>query len=165
MKWWHYSLIGALSVVALLVSYRAGQQHPLPQPVEPTKERVDTLFIRDTITAYKPISVTRTRTERIYVPADTITIHDTLMVLLDRSSVEWRDSLCAVYASGVNPQVDSVRHFVRSEVITREIPVIRERKTRWGIGVQAGYGVSVQGVQPICTPYVGIGISYNIISW
>ena len=46
-------------------------------------------------------------------------------------------------------------------IITREIPVIQVKKTRWSIGIQAGMGVGKDGV----FPYVGGGISYNLLSW
>jgi opacity protein-like surface antigen len=36
---------------------------------------------------------------------------------------------------------------------------VQERKKKIGLGVQAGYGVGRNGI----TPYIGIGISYNII--
>lgn len=32
---------------------------------------------------------------------------------------------------------------------------------RWGIGVQAGIGLTPNKVEP----YIGIGIHYNILSW
>jgi hypothetical protein len=38
------------------------------------------------------------------------------------------------------------------------------KKTRCGVGVQAGYGVMV-GNEVRLAPYVGVGISYNIVSW
>ena len=46
-------------------------------------------------------------------------------------------------------------------VITKEIPVIQVKKTRWGLGIQAGYGASKDGL----TPYIGVGVSYNVLSW
>ena len=57
------------------------------------------------------------------------------------------------------PQVDSVIHHTNQLIITKEIPVIQ--KTRWGLGVQAGMGAGMGGL----TSYVGVGISYNLISW
>ena len=94
--------------------------------------------------------------------ADTVRMHDTTFVVLDRERVEWRDSLCTVWASGVRPSVDSVRHYVTERVITNTVTVPGPRKvTRWGVGVQAGYGVSDKGL----TPYVGVGLSYNLLAW
>ena len=89
---------------------------------------------------------------------------DTLYVVLDREQVVWQDSLSVVYASGILPQVDSVKHFIEERVITREVVVPKVRRTRWGIGINAGYGVLL-GDQVRTAPYVGIGVSYNIVSW
>ena len=89
----------------------------------------------------------------------TLMLRDTLYVILEREQVRWEDSLSVVYASGVMPQVDSVIHHTENLIITKEIPVIK--KTRWGLGVQAGVGAGKGGL----TPYVGVGISYNLISW
>ena len=88
-------------------------------------------------------------------------MRDTIYVVMAREQVEWVDSLCAVYASGINPQVDSVRHFVKETIINHYIPVVEVKKTRWGVGIQAGAGVGKGGL----TPYVGVGVSYNLISW
>lgn len=41
-----------------------------------------------------------------------------------------------------------------------EISVI-PKKTRWGIGIQAGYGYNFDKFYP----YVGIGLQYSIITW
>ncbi len=131
-------------------------------PGEPPTPRVDTLVIRDTFVVTEPKYVTRRVVDSILVPVhDTTKIRDTLYAYLGREQVTWEDSLARVYASGVNPQVDSVIHFTQEMVITKEIPVIHVKKTRWGIGVQAGAGVGKDGL----TPYVGVGVSYNILSW
>jgi hypothetical protein len=75
--------------------------------------------------------------------------------------VTWEDSLSRVYASGVNPHIDSVIHFTKDLIITKDIPVIQVKKTRWGLRVQAGVGAGKDGL----TPYLGVGVSWNILSW
>lgn len=97
----------------------------------------------------------------LYPVIDTLWIRDTLYLYLEREQIRWEDSLAVVYASGVNPQVDSVIHFTQAQIITKEIPVIQVKKTRWGLGIQAGVGAGRGGLKP----YVGIGVSYNILSW
>ena len=52
----------------------------------------------------------------------------------------------------------------QTEYITKEIKTVTKPK-RWGIGLQAGYGVSFSNKQIKATPYIGIGISYNILTW
>ena len=166
MKGWQYILTGVGIAVAVLIGFLIGQQHPQKSPVEPIKEKVDTLLIFDTITLTKPVFVEKIQLDSVYMPVtDTLWKHDTLYVYLVREQIQWQDSLCRVYASGINPQVDSVTHFVQETIITREIPVPVKVKSRWGLGIQVGYGAGVNGKQVYLTPYVGVGISYNILSW
>ena len=166
MKGWQYILTGVGIAVAVLIGFLIGQKHPQKSPVEPIKEKVDTLLIFDTITLTKPIFVEKIQLDSVYMPVtDTLWKHDTLYVYLEREQIQWQDSLCRVYASGINPQVDSVTHFVQETIITREISVPVKVKSRWGLGIQVGYGAGVNGKQVYLTPYVGVGISYNILSW
>ena len=166
MRGWQYILTGVGIAVAVLIGFLIGQQHPQKSPVEPIKEKVDTLLIFDTITLTKPVFVEKIQLDSVYMPVtDTLWKHDTLFVYLEREQIQWQDSLCRVYASGINPQVDSVTHFVQETIITREISVPVKVKSRWGLGIQVGYGAGVNGKQVYLTPYVGVGISYNILSW
>ena len=166
MKGWQYILAGVGIAVAVLIGFLIGQKHPQKLPVEPIKEKVDTLLIFDTITLTKPVYVEKIQLDSVYMPVtDTLWKHDTLYVYLEREQIQWQDSLCRVYASGINPQVDSVTHFVQETIITREISVPVKVKSRWGLGIQVGYGAGVNGKQVYLTPYVGVGISYNILSW
>ena len=166
MKGWQYILTGVGIAVAVLIGVLIGQKHPQKSPVEPIKEKVDTLLIFDTITLTKPVFVEKIQLDSVYMPVtDTLWKHDTLYVYLEREQIQWQDSLCRVYASGINPQVDSVTHFVQETIVTREISVPVKVKSRWGLGIQVGYGAGVNGKQVYLTPYVGVGISYNILSW
>ena len=166
MKGWQHILAGVGIAVAVLIGFLIGQKHPQKSPVEPIKEKVDTLLIFDTITLTKPVFVEKIQLDSVYMPVtDTLWKHDTLYVYLEREQIQWQDSLCRVYASGINPQVDSVTHFVQETIVTREISVPVKVKSRWGLGIQVGYGAGVNGKQVYMTPYVGVGISYNILSW
>ena len=166
MKGWQYILAGVGIAVAVLIGFLIGHKHPQKSPVEPIKEKVDTLLIFDTITLTKPVFVEKIQLDSVYMPVtDTLWKHDTLYVYLEREQIQWQDSLCRVYASGINPQVDSVTHFVQETIVTREISVPVKVKSRWGLGIQVGYGAGVNGKQVYLTPYVGVGISYNILSW
>lgn len=156
--------VNALLILAcvFLFGFLIGQKHPQKSPVEPIKTKVDTLVIWDTIMSYKPIYVDRVKLDSVLVPVvDSVNIHDTTFVYLEREKVTWRDSLCEVYASGIMASVDSVRHFQEYKYITIETQVPVKVKSHWGLGVNAGYGVGKGGF----TPYIGVGISYNILSW
>ena len=157
-------LVNALLILAcvFLFGFIIGQKHSQKLPVEPIKVKVDTLVIHDTTMSYIPIYVDRVKLDSVLVPVlDTMMIHDTTFVYLEREKVTWRDSLCEVYASGIMASVDSVRHFQEYKYITIETQVPVKVKSHWGLGVNAGYGVGKGGF----TPYIGVGISYNILSW
>ena len=162
MKGRKYILTGIGVAVAILILFLFDRKIPRNGPQEPQSVKVDTLFIRDTIKVTEPVYVTRRMVDSVLVPVtDTIRLRDTLYVFLEREQIRWEDSLSVVYASGVRPEIDSVIHYAERMVIVKEIPVVRVKKTRWGIGIQAGAGATKDGL----TPYVGVGVSYNILSW
>ena len=142
------------------VCFIAGRKTAKKGGFETIVERVDTLVIRDTIVAYKPKYITKRVVETEYVPVpEYIERNDTIYAVLEREQVMWEDSLARIYASGINPQVDSVMHYRTEKVINHIIPV--KANPRWGIGVQGGVGVGKGGL----TPYVGVGVQYNILTW
>lgn len=160
MKPGTYILIGVGLAVAVLLGFLVGQKSPRNGGGETPTSKVDTLIIWDTIKVTEPIYVTKRVVDSIPYPVtDTLRMRDTVYVILEREQIRWEDSLAVVYASGVMPQVDSVIHHTNQLIITKEIPVIK--KTRWGLGVHAGVAAGKGGL----TPYVGVGISYNLISW
>ena len=162
MKPGTYILIGVGLAVAVLLGFLVGQRCHRNGGGETPTIKVDTLVIRDTFKVTEPIYVTKRAVDSIpYTVTDTLRLRDTLYVILAREQIRWEDSLSVVYASGVMPQVDSVIHYTESLIITKEIPVIQVKKTRWGLGVQAGVGAGKGGL----TTYVGVGVSYNILSW
>ena len=158
-------IAGAVMVATLAVSFVAGQRHARKRLILPQKERVDTLFIRDTILSETPISETRTKTDSIPYPVPvTDTLWKTDTIWLQREQVMWQDSLSKIYASGVSVEIDSVLHYVPTQIVTKEKDVIVKVKPKWSIGVHAGYGVQLGG-QVRTAPYIGVGVSYNILSW
>lgn len=151
-----------LMAFMLVLGFIIGRNCPQETPVGPIKTKVDTLVVYDTITQIQPISVEKRVVERQLVQiSDTLRIRDTMFVYMNREQVIWRDSLSAVYASGIMPQVDSVKHFVQDRFITIETQVPVKIRSRWGLGLQAGMGAGKDGI----TPYVGVGLSYNLLSW
>lgn len=153
-------ILAVLVTAAICLFVASRCKHIIKEPPqERIVSRVDTLYVRDTLTVYKPSKVTRTvkDTIRMIVRETQIdTMHDTVFVYLPQESIVWQDDRCIVYAHGINPQVDSVTHFNSGAVVTR---TVTDRPKRWGIGVSAGYGMSKDGL----SPYIGLGISYNII--
>lgn len=142
-----------------------GYKYGFNSAVEAETEKVDTLYLRDTIVQYEPILEERVVLKKVPVPVtDTLRIHDTLYVYLEREQVVWQDSLSRVYASGILPQIDSVQHYITERIVTKEVTIHVKKPCRWGVGVHAGYGVQL-GDQVRTAPYIGVGVSYNILSW
>lgn len=152
-------------IMALLLSYVIGRRDGFNLAVGAETEKADTLYLRDTIVQYEPILEERVVLKKVLVPVtDTLRIHDTLYVYLEREQVVWQDSLSRVYASGILPQIDSVKHYISERIVTKEVTIHVKKPCRWGVGVHAGYGVQL-GDQVRTAPYIGVGVSYNILSW
>ena len=146
-------------LVLTSLAFYAGRKTAENGAIE-TVERVDTLVIRDTIVSYRPKYIARKVVDSVYVPVtEYITERDTVFAILEREQVTWEDSLARIYASGIRPEIDSVFHYRTERVITQTFPV--KVPYRWGIGIQGGVGVGKGGL----TPYVGIGVNYNLLSW
>ena len=179
MKGWQYIMTGVGIAVAVLIGFLIGQQYPQKSPVEPKSEKVDTLFIRDTNSFTEPPKEPSPDVliKEIPVPvyvADSSAIDsllnkctrlervgDSLQLVLLRVQRHYSDSTFDAWVSGVDPRLDSIKTYQTNVVITKEIPVIQVKKSRWGLGIQAGYGASKDGL----SPYIGVGVSYNVLSW
>lgn len=165
MKLNRYDKVMTFLCVILLpffIGILIGQKHPHKLPVEPTKERIDTLLVRDTIVANTPVFVERVRVDSVLVPVhDTLRLQDTLYVYLERDHIRWDDDYCSVWASGIRPQIDSVAHYINERIIYHDRIVPVKAPTRWGLGIHAGMGACKDGL----TPYIGVGVSYNFLSW
>lgn len=162
----HILIVSAVVFLALILSFVAGQRDALNRLVLPQGERVDTLVVYDTIVSEMPVFKEKKVIEKVLVPVrDTIRVKDTLFVYAEREQIHWKDSLSDVYASGIGVNVDSVRHYIPMQIITKEKDVSVKVKPKWSIGVHAGYGAFAKNGQISAAPYVGIGVSYNILSW
>ena len=129
----------------------------------------DTVTVVDTIPYYRPVlrdsAVVRYEIVRLMVAdtarvtvTDTVQVADSVEVVVPIIQKVYEDSLYRAYVSGYRPRLDSIFVYPR----TRYVTVTRQAKPqRWGIGVQAGYGVGRGGTGP----YVGIGVSYNLFTF
>lgn len=161
-------IASVVTVAALALSFAAGQRYAQKRLILPPNEKVDTLVIYETKLVEKPVFVEKKVVEKVPVPvpvSDTVMVHDTIYVYMDREQVHWQDSLSDVYASGYDVQVDSVRHNIQTQVITKERDVIVKVKPKWSVGIHAGYGAFAKNGQISASPYIGAGVSYNLFSW
>ena len=131
------------------------------------KVKVDTLFVYDTIFIEKPVINKVEIIDTLLLPVpitDTLMLHDTVLVHLPIEQRQYSDPRYTAWVSGYRPQLDSIRIYQQTEYITKEVKVATKPK-RWGIGLQAGYGVSMHNGQLFPAPYIGVGLSYSIVSW
>ena len=141
-------------------------EHRNAHPSE-MKVKVDTLFVYDTIFIEKPVIKKVETIDTLLLPVpttDTLMLHDTVLIHLPIEQRQYSDPRYTAWVSGYRPKLDSIHIFQQTQYITNEVKVATMPK-RWGIGLQAGYGVSFSNKQIKATPYIGIGISYNILTW
>ena len=149
-------------IVALFIAFAMGRNTAPKAVIKQGKVQVDTLYICDTITQEKPVY-------RTNIVRDTITIivRDSIPVYLPREVKVYEDSTYRAEVSGVFPSLDRIDVYQRKEVVTiqEEREVIVPVRQRWGIGIQAGYGAFLHSQTIRTAPYIGVGITYSIISW
>ncbi|MDE6133948.1 MAG: hypothetical protein K2F79_00025, partial [Muribaculaceae bacterium] len=64
--------------------------------------------------------------------------------------------------SGFSPSLDSLTIYPRSSVAVAGFSFNgqnEKRRSRWSIGLQAGYGFTPRGPQP----YLGVGVTFRIL--
>lgn len=116
--------------------------------------------ITDTITYYNPLPkdsiVLRYVTERFPVSPDTLVqvIHDSVAVVIPITQKTYSDSTYTAWVSGYKVQLDTLSVYPLHEVVT----ITKTRQRHWGIGVQAGCGMTSKGF----APYIGIGLQNNL---
>lgn len=163
-KWLLISL--TLTIIALCgVSFGLGRYTAKPATILEEHERIDTLVIRDTLTHYVPEYVYKHTRDTIRVPIPEI-IHDTAYVYLPRETKIYEDARYRAEISGYQPSLDRIDIYTQTQVITKDVTQVVKQKTRWGLGISAGYGIAITADQTFRpAPYIGIGLHYNLLSW
>ena len=152
--------IAAVVAVLFLYTFKAGERRG--QNAATGRIIRDTVQIVriDTITAIQPKPVAVVTVDTMLVPVYVHT-RDTVFVPMPREQAYYKDSLYEAWVSGYRPELDSIRVFRRLERMTIHTVSEVKIRSRWGVGVQAGYGISKDGIWP----YVGIGVNYSLFSW
>ena len=89
--------------------------------------------------------------------------NDTAEVLLPIVQKRYDVEDATAWVSGYEPQLDSLKVYRRTDTISviKTVTTEAAKAKRWGLGVTAGYGVTKGGVQP----FVGVGVTYNILNF
>ena len=155
------AVIAAVVAAAFLLGLRTGRRTARIVPGLKVVWDTTEVVRFDTITRYRPVFVRQyvhdtVRTYFTTVERDTVLVD----VPIERKVYE-EDSLYRAVVSGWRPSLDSLTIFPTTTTITIRETVPARDKARWGIGVQGGVGACKDGL----TPYVGVGVSWNILSW
>lgn len=126
--------------------------------------RVDTIEKIRTITAYLPVVKDDDEPmDTIDYPYDNPPADSVKVEIPISRYVAQEDSLYRVVAEGYAVDFKEITVYPKTVTITNTVEV--KKFTHWGIGIQTGYGVTMNQNVVKLSPYVGVGISYNIISF
>lgn len=153
----HFLLAAAIAVAFGVWSAYHFRYEP-PEPPEPPEVvvQVDTIVIRDTVTAYKPVPFNVYVVDTMWVP---VTVHerDTVWAQLPREAKVYQDSSYRAVVSGFRPSLDTISIYQRTVFVDR-VERVTIPAPRWSWGVQAGVGATKDGLGP----YIGIGLQYRL---
>ena len=124
----------------------------------------DTLVLTDTIVKMQPKPYKVTIIDTIYLPQQPQQPqkpqqpqYDTLI----RQEITYKDSTYTAVVGGIEPYLKSIEIYPKTIYVNNNTTTTIKVRSRFGLGVQAGYGLSRNGLQP----YVGVGVQYNLIQW
>lgn len=141
------------------LGFLGGRKTGRPKVIDHEVIKRDTVLLFDTVRVDRPVYITERVVENIYVPVtDTVRLRDTTYMVLPRTQRVYSDSLYKAWVSGYQPALDSLDVYYKEYHITK---TIIEKPKKWHVGLQGGYGISKDGL----TPYIGVGLSYSLLSF
>ena len=154
-RWW---LAALLTAGCIFAAFAFGVNYGEKRAECGYKPRVIVEYKHDTITRVKPVYIASTPIVRY----DTLRLHDTIAVPVPIERRVYADSNYRAVVSGWHPSLDSISVYPETRIITIERERVEKERSRWGLGIQAGAGLSANGA---AVPYVGVGVQYNLFSW
>ena len=145
---------GPKEVVEKVITTYDTIPYPKPVPVDSVVLR----YVTEKLPAADQPSLPTASVETVVDSMVCQTPKDSVEVVIPITQKIYEDSTFRAYVSGYHPALDSIQIFQRKETNYIRSPT---KNKRWGIGIQAGFGLTPHRVQP----YIGIGISYNIITF
>ena len=121
----------------------------------------DTLVLTDTIIKFQPKPYKVTIIDTIYLPQQPQQPQQPQYDTLIRQEVTYKDSTYMAVVGGIEPYLKSIEIYPKTIYVNNNTTTTIKVRSRFGLGVQAGYGLSRNGLQP----YVGVGVQYNLIQW
>ena len=121
----------------------------------------DTLVLTDTIIKFKPKPYKVTIIDTIYLPQQPQQPQKPQYDTLIRQEVIYKDSTYMAVVGGIEPYLKSIEIYPKTIYVNNNTTTTIKVRSRFGLGVQAGYGYGRNGLQP----YVGVGVQYNFFQW
>ena len=121
----------------------------------------DTLVLTDTIVKMQPKPYKVTIIDTIYLPQKPQQPQQPQIDTLIRQEVIYKDSTYMAVVGGIEPYLKSIEIYPKTIYVNNNTTTTIKVRSRFGLGVQAGYGYGRNGLQP----YVGVGVQYNLIQW
>ena len=159
-------LVAALVAAVSVLSWRLGYRAAGASTGSATATPPDTLIVRDTVTVECPVPILTTIIDTFLVAyPDIIVIHDTTFVRLPKERKEYSGKDYRAVVSGYQPSLDLIQVFPETKTVTKTISVPSRKRFHWSIALQAGYGLTLQNNRITPIPYIGAGLSYNLVEW
>ena len=124
----------------------------------------DTLVLTDTIIKFQPKPYKVTIIDTIYLPQQTQQPQQPQQLQIDtliRQEITYKDSTYTAVVGGIEPYLKSIEIYPKTIYVNNNTTTTIKVRSRFGLGLQAGYGLGRNGLQP----YVGVGVRYNFIQW
>ena len=121
----------------------------------------DTLVLTDTIIKFQPKPYKVTIIDTIYLPQQPQKPQKPQYDTLIRQEVIYKDSTYTAVVGGIEPYLKSIEIYPKTIYVNNNTTTTIKVRSRFGLGVQAGYGYGRNGLQP----YVGVGVQYNFFQW
>ena len=121
----------------------------------------DTLVLTDTIIKFQPKPYKVTIIDTIYLPQQPQQPQQPQIDTLIRQEITYKDSTYTAVVGGIEPYLKSIEIYPKTIYVNNNTTTTIKVRSRFGLGVQAGYGYGRNGLQP----YIGVGVQYNFIQW
>lgn len=152
--------------IAVFFSYQHGKRKGNDKPYVDSITYVDTVSflvpvpVDSVVIRYKTVTlpVKDSSSIKLNSAGNNVNAQDSVNVVIPIIQKEYKDSTYHAWVSGYEPAIDSIYVYPKHTIITKNIP---SRMKRWGLGIQTGIGMYGDKI----SPFVGIGISYNIFTW
>ena len=124
----------------------------------PKVERLDTQVRKDSVPDDKEVNfLNKDHFEEMVE----MVAPDSVDVEIPITQTVYEDSTYTAYVSGYRASLDSLIFKMPRETMTiTKYP----KPKRWSVGIQVGYGMTLKGT-PQFSPYIGVGVSYNLFSF